>query len=248
MQPIFNRPTFGRHPRVAPTPRYLIPRYLIPQYLIPQHRHPAGTAILFALCVCAVAGCGLSDRDDDVVVMDDPTGRNDLEPDDLGPPPAFNPGGTSDVAASNWTPSGNNAPAPVVREVKIDVDALRSQSPVDGGQLNLFFPPQSGDVDRVAKQEKDGFAQYSYRRDGEEFAQLSITDLRSNPSAATKFQTPEFDVDGYPAVSDGSKGTTMLVGGRFQVKVRSPAGQLDASARKDWLSKFDLESLESFAE
>ena len=48
----------------------------------------------------------------------------------------------------------------------------------------------------VAKQEKKGFAQYSLRLGGEEIAQLSVTDLRSNPQAAVKFDQPDMMIEG----------------------------------------------------
>ena len=52
-------------------------------------------------------------------------------------------------------------------------------------------------------------------------------------------------IDNYPAKKDGSKGTTLLVAGRFQIKVRSPEGQLNEQDRISWLKKFDLVGIES---
>ncbi len=175
------------------------------------------------------------DRD----VRDTEFGRND----DLGPPPAFNPDGPSTGGSVDWQPGG--AASTASRTTAIDIDALRAGDPRPGGDLNKFFPPQGGDDDMVAKQEKEGFAQYSLRRGGDEVAQLSITDLRSNPAAADKFRNPESMVGGFPTVADGSKGTTLLINGRYQVKVRSPGGQLNESQRKAVLQSFDLSGLAS---
>ena len=206
----------------------------------------------FSLSLAAVvmAGCGGRDPEPwrgpdesgDVATMG--SDRRDgefVDDNDLGPPPAFNPDGPSTGGSVDWQPSGTEVTAP--EATKIDTDALRSGDPRPGGDLNRFFPPQSGDDDMVAKQEKEGFAQYSLRRGGEEVGQLSITDLRSNPAAADKFRTPASMIGGFPAVADGSKGTTLLVNGRYQVKVRSPGGQLNESQRREILQSFDLSGL-----
>lgn len=165
--------------------------------------------------------------------------------DDLGPPPPFNPGGKSTSEEIQWAPSGIGGNEQ--KEIAVDIDSLKSGNPVDGSQLNRYFPPQQDGEDRVAKQEKKGFAQYSFRRDGVEVAQLSITDLRSNPAAAEKFRKPDMLITGYPATQDGSRGTALLVGGRFQVKVRSPGGELNEGQRSAMLQRFDLTELEKLS-
>jgi len=167
-------------------------------------------------------------------------------------PPPFNPDGPSTSAGPiTWTPKGNQVGGdqPVVTELPaIDLTALTSGDPLPGSEFNKFFPAQTGNDDRVAKQEKQGFAQYSLRRDGVEIAQFSITDLRSNPQAAEKFEQPDMTIEGYPAKKDGANGTTLLAGQRFQVKVRSPGGQLNEADRIAWLKKFDLAGIAALAE
>jgi len=167
-------------------------------------------------------------------------------------PPPFTPGGPSTSAGPvTWAPQGGPAAGnqPVVSELPpIDLAALASGEPLPGSEFNQFFPEQTGDHDRVAKQEKQGFAQYSLRRGGEEIAQLSITDLRGNPQAAEKFEQPDMTIEGYPAKKDGSLGTTVLVGQRFQVKVRSPGGQLNEADRIHWLKQFDLAGIAALAQ
>lgn len=177
-------------------------------------------------------------------IASDATSRS-MPTDELGPPPAFNPGGESTSGEVAWRPS--ELAEKEQSEDAIDIESLTSGEPVDGSRLNRYFPAQRAGEDRVAKQEKKGFAQYSYRRDGVEVAQLSITDLRSNPAAAEKFRKPEMRVAGYPAAQDGSKGTTLLVAGRFQVKVRSPGGQLNEVDRRAMLQRFDLTQLGELA-
>lgn len=113
-------------------------------------------------------------------------------------PPPFTPGAPSTSAGPiTWTPKGNPAGnQPAVTELPaIDLAALASGAPLPGSEFNRFFPAQRGNDDRVAKQEKQGFAQYSLRRDGAEIAQFSITDLRSNPQAAEKFGQPDLTID-----------------------------------------------------
>ena len=228
----------------------------------PLRRSPAAVSLGLFLFTAAACGCRWGGREDDLPVVVDNATTNAPDPvnvqteEPLGPPPEFRPGQTSEVPPSTWIPGksgiresetlGGDVVEVTPDRPVIDSDSLRGNDPVGGSELNPFFPAQTGDVDRVAKQEKTGFSQYSYRRGGEEFSQLSITDLRSNPAAAEKFRQPDFDVAGHPGVGDGSKGSALLVGGRFQLKVRSPGGQLDAPERIDWLSKFDLDALSDF--
>jgi hypothetical protein len=161
-------------------------------------------------------------------------------------PPPFTPGQPSAAGGPvDWKPKG--ADAADKESTAIDIAALTTGAPLPGGEFNRFFPKQSGNDDMVAKQEKEGFAQYSLRRDGEEIAQLSVTDLRGNPQAAEKFMQPDMTIADYPAKKDGSKGTVLLVEQRFQVKVRSPGGQLNESDRVKWLQAFDLAGIAGLA-
>ena len=164
--------------------------------------------------------------------------------DNLGELPAFNPDAAPavDNAPIDWKPKAlQSDPA---TENEIELTTLIAGDPLPGSEFNKFFPPQIDGYDMVAKQEKAGFAQYSLRQGGEEIGQLSITDLRSNPPAALKFETPDMGIASYPAKKDGSKGTTLLVAGRFQIKIRSPEGQLNQQDRVAWLEKFDLNGIE----
>lgn len=166
-------------------------------------------------------------------------------------PPPFTPDGPSTSAGPiTWAPRGTQAGTEqpgASGQPPIDLAALASGEPLPGSEFNKFFPEQSGDEDRVAKQEKQGFAQYSLRRGGEEIAQFSITDLRGNPQAAEKFEQPDMTIEGYPAKRDGERGTAVLVGQRFQVKVRSPGGQLPEADRIHWLKQFDLAGIAALA-
>lgn len=114
---------------------------------------------------------------------------------------------------------------------------------VRGGQLNRFFPQGEGDYQVVYAQEKRGFAEAKLKRNGEDLAVMSISDITNNPTAATKFQTSSEQVKGYPAAQQGSTGTAVLVGDRFQVKVLSRNPEFNAENRRSWLEKFDLNSL-----
>ena len=117
-----------------------------------------------------------------------------------------------------------------------------ADSAIDGGELNQFFPKQgaagSEGYDIVFLQEKQGMAQASLRKGGEELAVLSIFDTNSNPEARDKFAGAE-KVAGHPAI-DETKSLSALVGNRFQVQIRSMATGFGKSDRQAWLEKFDL--------
>lgn len=118
-----------------------------------------------------------------------------------------------------------------------------SPKPMDGGDFNKFFPKKSGDFDVTFTQEKAGMAQAKLKKSGKEVATLTISDLINNSSAAEKFKNSTTKIAGYPSASSGSKGTTLLVGNRFQVQVRSKGSDFSESDRKMWLEKFNLRGL-----
>lgn len=110
-----------------------------------------------------------------------------------------------------------------------------------GGDFNRYFPDSGGGYKRIYSQEKKGFAQAKLKKDGEEIAILSISDTLNSSSAVNKFQDSSSQINGYPAVNQGSTGTAILVGDRYQVKIRSKT--LTQSDREKWLGKFDLRGL-----
>lgn len=114
---------------------------------------------------------------------------------------------------------------------------------VEGSDLNRFFPKVESPFDIVFKQEKDGFAQASLQKDGQELAVLSISDTANNPQAKEKFAASEQQLDGHPMAAAGSKGTAVLIADRYQVQVRSMDPSFDEAERVAWLQKFDLKSL-----
>ncbi|MEC4983374.1 MAG: hypothetical protein SAJ37_07915 [Oscillatoria sp. PMC 1068.18] len=118
-----------------------------------------------------------------------------------------------------------------------------SKESVAGGEFNKFFPKAAGGYDLVYTQEKKGFAEAKLKNNGKEVAVLSISDTVNNPSATTKFENASQTIAGYPAASQGSTGTAILVSNRYQVKVQSRDSTFSASDRQDWLTKFDLGGL-----
>ena len=112
-----------------------------------------------------------------------------------------------------------------------------------GGEFNAYFPNPSGEFERIFTQEKQGFAQIKLKQNGQEVATMAISDLKNNPSAAEKFQGSSENLDGFPLVTQGSNGTALLVGDRYQVKVMSRSPEFTAADRETWLSQFDLEGL-----
>jgi hypothetical protein len=114
-----------------------------------------------------------------------------------------------------------------------------------GGDLNQFFPKVSGEYDRVASQEKEGFSEYKLKRGGKDVAMLTISDTRTNPEAAEKFKGSTRQIGGFPAADLGATQTAVLVGDRYQVKVLSRDPSFTKADREAWLQKFDLKGLEA---
>ena len=114
---------------------------------------------------------------------------------------------------------------------------------VAGGSFNKFFPKADGDYQLVFAQEKSGLALAKLKEDGKTVASLSISDTLNNPSATSKYQQSTDKLNGYPLVPQGSKGNSVLVNNRFQVKITSSNDSFTESDRLSWLKKFDLNSL-----
>jgi hypothetical protein len=117
----------------------------------------------------------------------------------------------------------------------------RSSKPLAGGEFNKFFPAaDEGGYTRVASQEKEGFAEYKLKKDGKEVAMLAVTDTVTNPEAAAKFQQSTRQINGYPAMDQGSTATAVLIDNRFQVKVLSRSPSFTKEDREAWLQKFNF--------
>lgn len=114
-----------------------------------------------------------------------------------------------------------------------------------GEQFNPFFPPDGNGYERVYVQEKSGFAEAKLKQDGKDLAMLSVSDTAANPAAVEKYRSSSRAIAGYPAVDIGSQATALLVGDRLQVKVQSRDDSFTPSDREAWLTKFDLDGLNS---
>jgi hypothetical protein len=112
-----------------------------------------------------------------------------------------------------------------------------------GSSFNKFFPKSGGGFDRIYTQEKKGFAEAKLKKNGKDVAVISVSDLKNNLAAATKFGSSTEKISGYPAVQQGTTGTAVLVGDRYQVKALSRDASFTKDDRADWLSKFDLNGL-----
>jgi hypothetical protein len=133
-------------------------------------------------------------------------------------------------------------------QVQKETTGFGAQKAVDkkatqGAKFNQFFPSGVRGYDIVAAQEKKGFAEYKVNKDGKNVAMLSVSDITSNPSAAAKFDGATKNISGYPVVTTGSTMTSLLVNGRYQVKVLSRDPSFTAEDRELWLQKFDLRGL-----
>ena len=109
-----------------------------------------------------------------------------------------------------------------------------------GANFNKFFPKGGGGYERVYTQEKKGFAQAKLKKNGKEVATLSISDTKSTPDTAKKYQQSTKTIAGYPAATLGNSQTSILVNNRYQVTVRSTDPTFE---REAWLQKFDLAGL-----
>ncbi|MBB6052560.1 hypothetical protein [Armatimonas rosea] len=153
-----------------------------------------------------------------------PAGLPDLPPD----PRAVRAGGGSATSASSAGSVGT---------------LVLPSKPVPGSALNKFFPGDSDGFKRIFTQEKNGTSLANLTKDGKTVATLSISDTAGNPSARDKFKSAGRSVAGNPATNDGMSGIAVLVGDRYQVKVRASGPTLSDSDLQSWVEKFDLAGL-----
>jgi hypothetical protein len=130
----------------------------------------------------------------------------------------------------------------VQQETRRNAPAVAKDA-VPGSSFNVMFPKPAGDFDVVYTQEKKGFAQADLVKKGQVVATLSIFDTASNPEAADEFKASQGTFEGNPIRDVGTMGTAVLVGGRYQVQVRSKDANFSNFDREDWLKKFDLANL-----
>jgi len=123
----------------------------------------------------------------------------------------------------------------------------KTDNPFTGKDLNQVFPQDEGGFVTVFTQEKEGISQALLKQNGAEVATLAVSDTIENPAARDKFAAATETLDGHPLASSGSKGTAVLVAGRFQVQVRSRSGEFGPDERKAWLRRFDLDTLAELA-
>ena len=109
-----------------------------------------------------------------------------------------------------------------------------------GATLNAYFPPEKDGLRHTFTQEKLGFVEATLTVDGVE-AKASISDTNNNPSARDKYANAADRLIGHPLVTVGKRQSAVLINGRWQVKVSS--SNLEASARKAVLNRFNLKAL-----
>ena len=159
---------------------------------------------------------------------------------EAAPPPAGNPMARTQPAAppanSSMTDRAPGAPigAPVGKVEK-------------AGTFNKLFPKDGDGYNVVYTQEKTGSALAELQKGGKKLATLSISDVAANPSAIGKYNASGKQLGGYPAATVGSQGTSVLVGNKFQVQVRSNDPSFSATDREAWIQKFDLSGLAGMA-
>lgn len=114
-----------------------------------------------------------------------------------------------------------------------------------GGSFNKYFPKTSGDYSLTYTQEKKGAAIAKLKKGGKDVAELSVTDTVNTPDARDKFKQSTQKIAGYPATTQGTTMTSILVADRFQVKVRSLDTSFSPSDREAWLQKFNNSGIAS---
>ena len=129
-----------------------------------------------------------------------------------------------------------------------------SKDALEGKEFNKFFPTKvAAPFDLVYKQEKKGVAIAELKKDGKNVAQLSVTDILTEPQLwEEKYKDSTERINGYPVgKSDSALETAVLVADRFQVKVRTMPPATNATFgkadREEWIKKFDLDGLAKLA-
>lgn len=114
---------------------------------------------------------------------------------------------------------------------------------VAGSDFNALFPDDGHEgYTRTFTQEKEGYAEAEFEKDGAATVTVSISDTRDNPGARDKFANASEQIGAHPMMARGAKSSMALVGGRFQVRVSSP-GDLSHEERVPWLKAVDLGAL-----
>ena len=150
------------------------------------------------------------------------------------------------LAGCGEEPDNSNWDATQAATEDGDTRAVDTVDGADGGDWNQFFPPQEGDWDRVYRQEKRGTATADYEKDEEVMFTITVSDTAENVSARGKFADAVMEIDGFPAVKQGSKTTAVLVNDRYQVKAIGKSDAFTEADREAWLKKFDLAGLAAF--
>jgi hypothetical protein len=128
-------------------------------------------------------------------------------------------------------------------EQQVEQTTVPTEAVLAGSNFNRFFPDPEPGYERIYTQEKNGFAEAKLKRNGQDLAMLSVSDILSNPTAASKYLTSSRQLNGYPVVKIGNTGTGLLVANRLQVKVLSRDETFTQEDREAWIQKFDLEGL-----
>ena len=127
--------------------------------------------------------------------------------------------------------------------VQAPAHPVHSEAVTSGAKLNGVFPKSEVDYKLTFTQEKTGFAQADLSKGGMKVATLSVSDTEATPSARDKFKTSTKRIGEFPMAANGSQGTALLAGNRYQVQVRSLMPAFTEADREAWLQKFKLAQL-----
>ena len=122
-------------------------------------------------------------------------------------------------------------------------EAQPREQQVEGKVFNDHFPSAADGFSVTFTSEKKGYSQATVKKADEEMAIIAVSDLIDDSEAASKYQDAAEQISGCPVISRGSQGTAMLVGGRYQISIRSSSDEFSEQDRKEWLSKFDVSAI-----
>ena len=136
-----------------------------------------------------------------------------------------------------WTASEEKAEA--VQKAKEEAPKVEVAA---SGSFNRFFPADGIEgSSRVFVSDKPGFAEATYKKDGNELVSLQITDKNDAPADRAAFDSATEKLGTFPLKTFGKNKTQVLVNGRYQISATSKT--LDPTARQTWLSKVDTAGL-----
>ncbi len=143
---------------------------------------------------------------------------------------------------SRWDEASSTAASAVAaKEAQKDQPKIPVKT---GSDLNKVVPADGVEGTKrvaVAEDNSRGYVEWKYQKDGKDLVTITVVDAADKPEVKSKFEGVTEKIEGYPAFHFGKNQSSILVEGRFQVKIISQV--LDKDARAPWFGKVDLKAL-----